>query len=169
MDSVHISYYTVFSKEFILGSYQGKLCLLDFSHRTKKDMIHNRIKKNICANFVRKEDEIIKETKKQLDSYFENKRKSFNIPLLTTGTSFQKKVWEQLLQIPYGETITYKDLATMIGDEKSFRAVANANGANAIGIIIPCHRVIASDGTLGGYAGGVDIKEKLLQLEKNII
>jgi O-6-methylguanine DNA methyltransferase len=103
--------------------------------------------------------------KQQLDEYFLGKRQSFDIPLNMVGTDFQKSVWQTLLKIPYRQTLSYKQEAITLGKESAVRAVANANGANKIGIIIPCHRVIASDGTLGGYGGGIDRKEFLLNLE----
>ena len=102
---------------------------------------------------------------KQLEEYFERKRKVFDLPLEIIGTDFQKKVWKELLIIPYGETISYKELALRLGNLKTIRAAARANGANPLPIIIPCHRVIGSDGKLVGYGGGLDVKEKLLQLE----
>lgn len=106
----------------------------------------------------------------QLDEYFNGERMVFELPLdLSHGTDFQIKVWQTLCQIPYGQTISYKALATMINKPTAHRACANANGKNLISLIIPCHRVIASDGTLGGYTGGVDIKEKLLALEQGYL
>ena len=102
---------------------------------------------------------------KQLEEYFERKRKVFDLPLEIIGTDFQKRVWKELLIIPYGETISYKDLALRLGNIKTIRAAARANGANPLPIIIPCHRVIGTDGKLVGYGGGLDVKEKLLQLE----
>ena len=101
----------------------------------------------------------------QLKEYFDRKRKNFKLPLEIIGTEFQKKVWNELLKINYGETITYKELAIRLGDLKSIRAAASANGANPLPIVIPCHRVIGSNGELVGYGGGLDVKEKLLQLE----
>lgn len=101
----------------------------------------------------------------QLKEYFAGTRKEFNIPLDLEGTDFQKKVWSELQKIPYGKTISYKRLAEKLGDVKAIRAVGKANGQNPVAIIIPCHRVIGSDGSLTGYAGGLDIKEKLLHLE----
>ena len=95
-------------------------------------------------------------------------RKTFDIPLLLLGSTFQKQVWNALLKIPYGTTKSYQELSKIINNEKAVRAVANANGANAIGIIIPCHRIIGSNGKLTGYAGGLDKKKKLLHLENNL-
>jgi methylated-DNA-[protein]-cysteine S-methyltransferase len=101
----------------------------------------------------------------KLIEYFNGERKHFDIPLEIEGTEFQKRVWNELLKIPYGRTISYKELAVRLGDEKVIRAAASANGANPLPIVIPCHRVIGSDGSLIGYGGGLEIKEKLLILE----
>lgn len=101
----------------------------------------------------------------QLDEYFANKRNSFDLPLAPEGTDFQKRVWNELLTIPFGKTTTYLNMAKRLGDEKVIRAAASANGKNPIAIIIPCHRVIGSDGKLTGYAGGLWRKEWLLKHE----
>lgn len=101
----------------------------------------------------------------ELKEYFQGQRNNFSIPLDLHGTEFQKKVWNQLSKIPYGKTYSYKDVATQIKNPKAVRAVGTANGKNPVCIIIPCHRVIAQDGTLGGYAGGLKIKRTLLALE----
>lgn len=113
-----------------------------------------------------KETEVIKETYSQLSEYFAGKRDSFDIPIKTQGTDFQEKVWNALKQIPYGETRSYKDIAIAIGKPKAMRAVGMANNRNPIMIVIPCHRVIGANGQLIGYGGGLDVKEKLLTLEK---
>ncbi len=104
----------------------------------------------------------------ELEEYFKLNRKNFDLPLDIRGTDFQKRVWQELLKIPYGKTVSYKFIAKQLGDEKLMRAVGRANGANPIPIIIPCHRVINENGSLGGYSGGLDIKEKLLKLEGSI-
>ena len=113
-----------------------------------------------------KETEVIKETYRQLSEYFAGKRDSFDIPIKTQGTDFQEKVWNVLKHIPYGETRSYKDIAIAIGKPKAMRAVGMANNRNPIMIVIPCHRVIGANGQLIGYGGGLDVKEKLLTLEK---
>ena len=113
------------------------------------------------------ETELINKTYKELDEYFRGKRKNFDIPLKIEGTEFQKKVWNELLEIPYGETRSYLDIAKRVGNPKASRAVGTANHNNKIIIIIPCHRVIGSNKKLIGYAGGLDVKEKLLKLEQN--
>ena len=103
----------------------------------------------------------------QLEEYLEGKRKNFSLPLNPSGTSFQQKVWSCLYSIPYGETRSYKDIAEQLGDKNSCRAVGNANNKNPIPVFIPCHRVIGADGSLTGYRGGLEIKQKLLELENN--
>jgi len=101
----------------------------------------------------------------QLNEYFEGQRKSFDLNLNAQGTDFQKRVWDELLNIPFGKTLSYLDLSKKLGDVKAIRAVANANGKNPIWIIVPCHRVIGSDGSLTGYAGGLFRKQWLLEHE----
>lgn len=103
----------------------------------------------------------------QLQEYLAGRRKKFDIPLDTQGTEFEKTVWRQLLKIPYGTTVSYKEIAKSVNNEKASRAVGTANGQNPICIIVPCHRVISSDGSLGGYSGGLEIKKILLALEEN--
>ena len=106
------------------------------------------------------------EALEQLTAYFKGERQAFDLPLdISLGTDFQQRVWQQLQKIPHGETISYATLAQRVGNPKGYRAVANANGRNPFSIIIPCHRVIASDGKLGGYTGGLDKKTYLLALE----
>ncbi len=101
----------------------------------------------------------------QLDEYFNKKRQVFDLPLDLQGTEFQKRVWNELLKIPFGKTVSYKELTLRLGDIKAIRAVATANGANPVSIIVPCHRVIGSDGSLTGYAGGLWRKKWLLEHE----
>ncbi len=104
----------------------------------------------------------------QLEEYFDGKREVFDFPFKLKGTDFQIKVWSALCEIPYGKTSTYKEIAEKIGSPKAFRAVGNANNKNKLMIVVPCHRVIGSDGKLVGYAGGLDFKKRLLDLESNI-
>jgi methylated-DNA-[protein]-cysteine S-methyltransferase len=108
---------------------------------------------------------LLAETLRQLREYFAGRRKEFDLPLALAGTEFQRKVWRKLQEIPYGETISYGELAKRVGNPKASRAVGSANGKNQIPIVIPCHRVIAGDGGLGGFGGGLTVKEKLLALE----
>ncbi len=165
MNQIHIQYCKTEYGELILGSFNEKLCLLDFKYRKMRKSIDTRIQKGLNATYLELDDAILKQTREELDEYFTNKRKSFDIPLLTVGSDFQKSVWKALVKVPYATTVSYLELAKTIGNEKAVRAVANANGANAIGIIIPCHRIIGSNGKLTGYAGGLHVKKKLLELE----
>jgi methylated-DNA-[protein]-cysteine S-methyltransferase len=109
---------------------------------------------------------ILARAKSQLEEYLSGQRQAFDLPLDIQGTPFQQKVWAQLSRIPYGKTVSYKDIARKIKNENAVRAVGTANGKNPLCIIVPCHRVIASDGTPGGYSGGLDIKHRLLELER---
>ncbi|MEA2019394.1 MAG: methylated-DNA--[protein]-cysteine S-methyltransferase [Campylobacterota bacterium] len=166
MKQINIQYYKTKLGTIIMGSYGNKLCLFDFRDKEKRKSIDNRLKRYLKADFVEQDNNLLKITRKQFDEYIEGRREEFDIPLLMLGTEFQKNVWRALLNIPYGTTKSYANIAEVIGNKKAVRAVANANGANAIGIIIPCHRIIGSDGTLTGYAGGLDLKDKLLKLEQ---
>jgi len=109
---------------------------------------------------------VLIEAERQLGEYFDGKRRSFSVPLDMRGTSFQKSVWEALLAIPFGETRSYRDLAKKLGNPRATRAVGAANGRNPISIIVPCHRVIGSNGNLTGFAGGLETKARLLELEQ---
>lgn len=116
--------------------------------------------------FVLEETELIRTCKQQIDEFFEGKRKTFDLPLAPAGTAFQKRVWDALKEIPYGETRSYKEIAIAVGSPKGCRSVGMANNKNPIAIIVPCHRVVGSNGKLVGYAGGMDAKSFLLELEK---
>ena len=124
---------------------------------------HYQAEESICL-----ETELIKESYRQLTEYLSGKRKEFNLPLLLKGTSFQKQVWEELMNIPFGETRSYKQIAEAIGNPKAVRAVGMANNKNPLLIVVPCHRVIGANGKLVGYAVGLDKKEFLLKLEKSL-
>ena len=116
------------------------------------------------------ETDILKEAYVQLEEYFRGERTEFDLPLNPSGTDFQQTVWSELLNIPYGETRTYKDIAVAIGNENATRAVGNANNKNPVPVIIPCHRVVGVNDYITGYVGGIEIKEKLLDIEsKNLI
>ena len=118
------------------------------------------------ADFRTEPSSVIEQTKRQLDEYFAGSRKEFDIPLHPFGTDFQLQVWRALFDIPYGETRTYMEIALKIGNAKGVRAVVQAIGANGIDILIPCHRVIGSNHSLTGFAGGLDKKRFLLELER---
>jgi methylated-DNA-[protein]-cysteine S-methyltransferase len=139
----------------------GNITGLYFSDKFKKK------KKSEIAVCEKNETLLIKKARVQLDEYFAGKRKVFDLPLSFTGTDFQKKVWDALLTIPYGETRSYGGIAARIGNPKASRAVGMANNRNPISIICPCHRVIGADASLVGYGGGLDVKQFLLDLESS--
>lgn len=147
----------------------GKIGIVEENCKISKIIIENNKIKDFNRNdstYVKKDTKLLLEAEKQLKEYFEGKRKEFSLPLEKNGTDFQKKVWNALKKIPYGETRTYKDIAKVIGNEKASRAVGMANNKNNIPIIIPCHRVIGSNGSLIGYALGLEAKKYLLDLER---
>lgn len=165
MRKILVQYLKISMGELIVGSIDEKLCLLDWRYRKMRSSIDKRIQEGLSAEYVEEASAINQETNKQMNEYLEGTRKEFDIPLLFVGSDFQKRVWNALLDVPYGETESYLGLSKRLGDEKAIRAVATANGANAISIIVPCHRIIGSKGELTGYAGGLSAKRKLLTLE----
>ncbi len=165
MNYIIIQYYQSPMGKLILGSFENKLCLCDWFHRSNRLTVDARLKTGLHAEFTEGQDLVLESTILQLKEYFSGNRKNFELPLLMVGTDFQKKVWQELLKIPYGRTISYALMAELLHNPLGIRAIASANGANAISIIVPCHRVIGSDGKLVGYAGGLKVKKKLLQLE----
>jgi methylated-DNA-[protein]-cysteine S-methyltransferase len=163
--TITIEHYKTPLGELILGSYDEKLCLCDWRFRKMRTAIDNRLISLIDAEFTEGHSPVLEETKHQLSQYFKQERTEFDLPLLLVGSDFQKSVWEALLTIPYGKTETYLGLSKILNNEQAIRAVAAANGANAISIVVPCHRIIGSNGKLVGYAGGLPVKKKLLELE----
>jgi methylated-DNA-[protein]-cysteine S-methyltransferase len=151
--------------ELLLGDFDGKLCLCDWKYRKQRDQIDSRIQKELKTTYELQLTPLLKETISQLEDYFSRKRTVFELPLLLVGSDFQKKVWNALLEIPFGKTSTYLKQSITLQNKEAIRAVATANGANAISILVPCHRIIGSDGDLVGYAGGITAKQKLLELE----
>ncbi|MFK2823285.1 methylated-DNA--[protein]-cysteine S-methyltransferase [Arcobacter sp. YIC-80] len=165
--SIFVQYFKNNFTEFIVGSYDNKICLLDYRYRKNRNTIDNRMKKYLKTDIVFESTDIIEKAIVQIKEYFEKKRKTFDLPLLFVGSDFQKKVWTALVEVPYAQTSSYLDLAKKIGNEKAVRAVANANGANALSIVVPCHRIIGTNKKLTGYAGGLELKKKLLDLESS--
>jgi len=163
--SIIVKYYETPVGELIIGSYHEQLCLCDWRYRKMRDQIDQRIQAGLASDYQPGDSEVIQNTVRQLQQYFAKQRTAFDIPLNLVGTPFQQKVWQQLMEIPYGKTCSYLNLSMDLGNEKAIRAVAAANGANAISIIVPCHRVIGANGKLVGYAGGLAAKSKLLSLE----
>lgn len=153
----------------IAASTDKGICLFEFADYKGIDLELRQLKETFNAPLVQGDNPHFDTLREQLGQYFKGERKLFDIPLDLVGTEFQKQVWLALLQIPYGCTTTYGKQAELIGRPSSVRAVANANGKNKISIILPCHRVIGSDGTLTGYGGGIWRKKKLLEFEKQIL
>ena len=122
--------------------------------------------REIDPAWTRDQGSVLKGVRRELDQYFAGKLRKFETPVVFNGTPFQNDVWQELCRIPYGETISYLDLAKRIKNPKAVRAVGMANGANPIAIIVPCHRVIGSNGSLTGFGGGIPLKKKLLALER---
>ena len=149
-----------------VGAMDEGICLFDFQYRRSIDTIMKRIEKLSGSSFAQADHPHFALLEQQVNEYFLGLRKEFDLPLLLLGTPFQKSVWRGLLQIPYGETRSYKQQSIFLGNERAIRAVAGANGENGIAIIIPCHRVIGENGTLVGYGGGLQRKKWLLEHER---
>lgn len=149
----------------LLGSFGDKLCLCDWETEKHHNHAKLRLERTLNARLEEVSSAVIEKAINELDDYFAGKREVFDIPLLFTGTEFQKAVWNALLTIPFGKTVSYTDVSKRISKPKAVRAVANAIGANPISVIVPCHRVIGSNNSLTGYGGGLDTKRLLLESE----
>lgn len=144
------------------------LYLLEFDNRRGLEREIERLRKRLNARIIYGKNKILDKLENELSAYFKGELLLFQTPIYKLGSNFQKSVWEELCRIPIGETRSYKDLAIALGDANKVRAIGNANGANQISLLVPCHRVIASDGTLGGYGGGIERKQFILDLEKRV-
>ncbi|HMQ08386.1 MAG TPA: methylated-DNA--[protein]-cysteine S-methyltransferase [Saprospiraceae bacterium] len=164
-EKIYITNYISPFGNLFLAQFQHQLCLCDWENRPSSKRIFLRISKFLKSDFLWKSTSFLSEVSSQLDQYFDGNLKSFDIPLLLTGTDFQNKVWKHLQNIPYGQSMSYQIFTNQYFHQNAIRAVATANGANILSIIIPCHRVIGSDGSMTGYAGGLSAKEGLLRLE----
>ena len=164
MNKIYYSFFDspLLKKVFVASTERG-VCMVDFL-TSEKDFL-KRFKKRFPGEMV-KDDRKNRNVVNQLKKYLRGNLKRFDCKLDFNGTPFQKRVWSALARIPYGQTCSYKEIAQTIGHPKAFRAVGNANGQNSIPLIIPCHRVIASNGGLGGYGHGIGVKRRLLELEK---
>jgi len=145
---------------------QAGLYLLEFADRPQLEAEIRLLQKKTASQIVPGDNQMLEKLREELSAYFQGKRVQFSIPLLPGGTAFQHAVWEILPSIPAGETRSYLEIAQMLNKPTASRAVGNANGKNPIAIVIPCHRVIGADGSLGGYAGGIGRKQWLLDHEK---
>jgi AraC family transcriptional regulator, regulatory protein of adaptative response / methylated-DNA-[protein]-cysteine methyltransferase len=152
--------------EMIAGATDEGICLLEFNDRKLLPTEYKDLIRLLNTTIEEGENKHLKVLKKQLKEYFEGKRKEFTIPLVTPGSTFQQAVWHELQHIEYGSTRSYLEQSLALNQPDAIRAVANANGMNRIAIVIPCHRVIGSDGRLTGYGGGLKRKKWLLDHEK---
>ena len=152
----------------VLASLADKLCLCDWINNPLAERNKRRIAEYLQASFKTETSSVLEETQRQLNEYFLCHRTSFDIPLHLIGTDFQQRVWNELLNIPYATTKSYKEIALSISKPKAIRAVAGAIGANGISILIPCHRIVGRDKSLTGYAGGLVAKRMLLEIEMQI-
>jgi AraC family transcriptional regulator of adaptative response/methylated-DNA-[protein]-cysteine methyltransferase len=152
--------------EMIAGATKDGICLLEFRDRIELSHEFTDLSRLLNKTVQEGRNMHLRSLKKQLKEYFKGTRKEFSVPLVTPGTEFQREVWDEIRRIPFGSTKSYSEQAKSLNKPASVRAVANANGANRISIIIPCHRVIGSDGRLVGYGGGLHRKKWLLDHEK---
>lgn len=166
MDKIQVQCYHAPCGTLWLGAWGDRLCLCHWAEARHPGRVGRRLRAALQADFEEAPAPVIGEAARQLDEYFGRQRQTFDLPLLFVGTEFQKQVWRRLTAIAYGHTLTYAELAAGLGRQRAVRAVANANGANALSIVVPCHRVVGSRGELAGYAGGTEAKRFLLQLEQ---
>ena len=169
MQQISTVFYKTQIGEFILGAFNGRLCLLDYRdkhNQQTRDKIDNRLKKRLNAEFIEQDQPVLEAARAQIGEYLNQQRKAFDIPILMVGTDCQQRVWRALMQLAYGTTLSYKQLAVQYsGNEKAARAVAAANAANALSLIVPCHRITGDGGRLRGYGGGLSAQQYLLDLE----
>ncbi|MCF0209915.1 MAG: methylated-DNA--[protein]-cysteine S-methyltransferase [Bacteroidales bacterium] len=167
MDSkIHIQNFLSPCGELLLGSFENHLCLCDWCKSDKHQKNLYRLQKSLNREFIEQNSPTIEMAKQQLNEYFLCKRTSFDIPILYIGTEFQKHIFSNLQKIPYGQQISYLQLATISGNAKTVRAVANAVANNMLSIFLPCHRIIGNNNKLVGYAGGLEAKQFLINLEQ---
>lgn len=150
-----------------IGTYEGKLCLCEWTSSPHHSLLLHRLQRYFNATLQAGITPIHEQTIRQLQEYFSSQRQTFSVPLIFAGTAFQQAVWHALMQIPYGTTTSYAQIAQRIEHPHAVRAVGTANATNAISIFVPCHRVIGTNGRLTGYAGGLQVKQQLLALEQS--
>jgi len=151
------------------GATETHLVMLEFEHRRMYDVQLERVRRALSGEFVQGTSPVFEQLTDELDEYFAGRRTGFDVPIRLTGTAFQLKVWKALLRIPSGTTSTYARVAKSIGAPNAVRAVGKANGDNRISILVPCHRLLGSDGQLVGYGGGLGRKKKLLDVEARAV
>jgi len=151
----------------LAGATRHGVCLLEFNTRIRLEKEFAELKKMLSAEMEPGRNLHLDQLEKELAEYFEGTRKTFSVPLHTPGNEFSQTVWQSLMEIPFGKTISYKEQAALMKNPKAIRAIAATNGRNRLAIIIPCHRVIGSNGTMTGYAAGIDKKKWLLKFERD--
>ena len=166
-DLIHITRFSTEIGPMFAGATSQGICLLEFTDRRMLETEFRDLRKRLNAVILPGENPHLVQVEREIEQYFQGKRKKFSVPLHTPGTEFQQSVWQGLKKIPYGQTRSYKEQAINLGKPNAVRAVASANGHNRVAIIIPCHRVIGSDGKLVGYGGGLHRKKWLLDFEQN--
>ncbi|MCM1081039.1 MAG: methylated-DNA--[protein]-cysteine S-methyltransferase [Muribaculum sp.] len=149
----------------IVGSFRDKLCVCDWAEGKRRSTNEKRICRFLNTRYEELDSILVRNAIAQLDDYFSGNLKSFSLPIRFTGSQFQNKVWLALMSIPYGQTISYHELAQRIEQPKAVRAVVSAIASNPISLIVPCHRIIGKNNTLTGYAGGIEAKQYILSLE----
>lgn len=169
METIKIAYYHSPAGKLMVGSQEDRICLCDWVENKRRGLIDRRICDSLSSVYEERGSEVIDEAIHQLDEFFAWKRKEFTIPILFTGTEFQSRVWSELMKIPYGETVSYGEIARRVQNPRAVRAVSTAIATNPISIFVPCHRVKGSDGKLTGYAGGLNAKQLLLDLERKTL
>jgi AraC family transcriptional regulator of adaptative response/methylated-DNA-[protein]-cysteine methyltransferase len=162
---ITLSWIRTVAGPLVVGTAQEAVCLLEFSDRRMLETQLRTLRRRFHAALLPGSNALVTALQRQLNEYFCGERRQFTIPLSYPGTPFQAKVWSTLLDIPYGSTCSYKDVALRVGHPRAVRAVGTANGMNRIAILIPCHRVVNANGELGGYGGGLWRKRMLLDLE----
>ena len=165
--TIYVSEITTPLGAMLAGTTARGVCLLEFTNRIRLEKEFSDLQKMLNAVMLPGKNQYSNQLEKELSEYFAGKRKTFSVPLDMPGSEFSQSVWKTLLDIPYGKTCSYKEQAERMNNPKAIRAIAATNGRNRLAIIVPCHRVIGSDGSMTGYAAGVERKKWLLNFERN--
>ncbi|NRA59628.1 MAG: methylated-DNA--[protein]-cysteine S-methyltransferase [Psychrobium sp.] len=167
MPSIDIQFFKTPYADLIIGSYQNKLCLLDYRYRKMRDSLDQKLQQRLNATFVLQDNALLRRTRLQIEQYLMSQRQTFDLPLLMVANDFDKKVWQALIQVPYGTTSTYSNLAAQLNCD-NIPKIASANSNNTLALIVPCHRILSDRGELIAYGGGLGLKLKLINLEQSL-
>ena len=167
MPSIDIQFFKTPYADLIIGSYQNKLCLLDYRYRKMRDSLDQKLQQRLNATFVLQDNALLRRTRLQIEQYLMSQRQTFDLPLLMVANDLDKKVWQALIQVPYGTTSTYSNLAAQLNCD-NIPKIASANGNNTLALIVPCHRILSDRGELIAYGGGLGLKLKLINLEQSL-